>query len=94
MLSHMPPTPTLQSWTTNKDNKLLFLKQMGLWYVNPVCESGGGVTEVKKLEDGANLADTCCSAKPLVSCHFRDKPSIIPCNDSKMIDGADAKPFW
>ena len=31
------------SWTKNKANKLLFLKQMGLWYVNQKCEHGGGV---------------------------------------------------
>lgn len=82
------------SWTTNKNNKLLFLKQMGLWYVNPVCEKGGGVDEAKKLLDGKNLESACCSAKPLISCHYRDKPSIVPCDDSPMIDGPKGKPFW
>eukprot|EP00804_Cyclotella_cryptica_P011471 CCRYP_016396-RA/>CCRYP_016396-RA protein AED:0.26 eAED:0.26 QI:45/1/1/1/0.55/0.6/10/2293/648 len=81
------------SWTTNKDNKLLFLKQMGLWYVNEKCESGGGVDEAKNLSGGAKLDSACCSVQPLISCHFRDKPSIIPCDDSKMID-AKGKPFW
>ena len=82
------------SWTTNKDNKLLFLKQMGLWYAHPVCESGGGVNEAKKLKDGERLDSACCSAKPLISCHYRDKPSIIPCNDSPMVDKGKTKPFW
>lgn len=67
---------------------------MGLWYVNPVCEKGGGVDEAKKLTDGENLETACCSAKPLISCHYRDKPSIIPCDDSPMIDGPKGKPFW
>lgn len=89
-------TPYLMhmSWTTNKNNKLLFLKQMGLWYAHPVCESGGGVDEAKKLKNGESLESACCSAKPLISCHFRDKPSIIPCNDSPMVDGGKTKPFW
>jgi hypothetical protein len=81
------------SWTTNKDNKLLFLKQMGLWYTQPVCENGGGVAEAKKLAGEPKLDVACCSVEPLITCHFRDKPSIIPCDDAKMID-KKGKPFW
>ena len=35
----------------------------------------------------------CCSAKPIVKCHYRDKPSIIPCTDSPLID-RDGISFW
>jgi hypothetical protein len=71
------------SWTTNKDNKKLFLQQMGEWRlkdhhsVDNYCQDG--------------LA--CCLAEPNVVCHYRDKPSIIPCKDSPPID--KGKPsFW
>jgi hypothetical protein len=30
------------SWTTNKENKLVFSLQMGLWYTNKECESDQG----------------------------------------------------
>ena len=67
------------SWTLNKDNKLLFFKQMGEWYVQEQCVH-------KKVDDIPGLdkskptsyVSTCCSAEPLISCHYRDKPSKIP----------------
>jgi hypothetical protein len=86
------------SWTTNKENKLLFFKQMGLWYVNPACESGGAVdftidsSGARKLP--GSLQQTCCSAEPLITCHYRDKPSSEFCiGKGKNID-AKGKPFW
>jgi hypothetical protein len=78
------------SWTLNKDNKLLFLRQMGEWYVQDQC------VHKTTTEIGATTTEflgTCCSAEPLVSCHYRDKPSKIPCKDSPPID--KGKPsFW
>mmetsp|Transcript_51329 Transcript_51329/g.123908 ORF Transcript_51329/g.123908 Transcript_51329/m.123908 type:complete len:134 (-) Transcript_51329:143-544(-) len=82
------------SWTNNKDNKLLFFQQMGEWYVNEQCvhkktsEIDGFDTDV---ED--SLPSNCCSAKPIIKCHYKDKPSIIPCPDSPEIDGK-GKSFW
>jgi len=78
------------SWTFNKDNKLLFLKQLGEWYVHDKCID-------KKLEDielkDVSFLENCCSSEALFSCHFRDKPSKEPCHDSPAIDNGKAS-FW
>jgi hypothetical protein len=72
------------SWTLNKDNKLLFFRQMGQWYVQDKCIS----TKVSEIDgaDPADLAASCCSAEALFSCHYRDKPSLKPCKHSPPID--------
>lgn len=75
------------SWTNNKDNKLLFFKQMGMWYLNEQCEATADL-----VLDG-NMVDNCCSVEPIVTCHYRDKPSIIPCKDSPPIDKGRPS-FW
>ena len=77
------------SWTLNKDNKLLFLRQMGEWYVQDQCVH----KEAKEIDGGDSFLGTCCSAEPLVSCHYRDKPSKIPCKDSPPIDKGRPS-FW
>ena len=82
------------SWTLNKDNKLLYFRQMGEWLVQDQC------IQQKKQDilsaaggSSSDLVSTCCAAEPLVSCHYRDKPSKIPCPDSPNID--KGKPsFW
>jgi len=82
------------SWTKNKANKLLYLRQMGEWWVKDKCIE-------KKKEDilrseageAADVGAVCCAAEPLVSCHYRDKPSKIPCRDSPSIDKG-TKSFW
>jgi hypothetical protein len=67
------------SWTTNKDNKKLFLEQMGEWYVR---------------EDTSSCSpQDCCLPKPNITCHYKDKPSKIPCKDSPAIDKR-GKTFW
>jgi len=86
------------SWTTNKKNKLVFLQQMGLWYVNDKCISGGGVEVANGLshnDSEGDLESACCSAEPVIKCHYRDKPSVEQCKDSSAptID-KDAKSFW
>jgi len=92
------------SWTHNKDNKLLFFRQMGEWYVQEQCiqhsvgdilvvDGIGGDDAQGKVEDGELFTSKCCSAKPIVSCHYRDKPSVIPCKDSPPID-AGRPSFW
>jgi Nucleotide-diphospho-sugar transferase len=75
------------SWTNNKDNKLKFFQQMGEWYVQPSCIG-------KKREEMTNEVTECCSATPLFSCHYADKPSIRPCTGSHMIDHGKRKAFW
>jgi hypothetical protein len=84
------------SWTLNKDNKLLYFKQMGEWYVQEQCIR----KKVKELTGdsnntaGVDVVGMCCSAEPLVSCHYSDKPSVIPCRDSPTIDKGKRKSFW
>jgi hypothetical protein len=88
------------SWTLNKDNKLLFLKQMGEWYVQDSCVhkpvpeilGSDGVGD-NIIERQVSFASTCCAAKPLISCHYSDKPSVIPCKDKPPID-AGRPSFW
>ena len=65
------------SWTKNKANKKLFLEQMGEWYTKPDCMTGLG----------------CCLKQANVTCHYRDKPSIIPCKESEPIDKGRPS-FW
>jgi hypothetical protein len=76
------------SWTHNKDNKLLFFKQMREWYVNQNCVQ-------KKLAEieGVDTRATCCAAEPLISCHYHDKPSKMPSRDSPPIDEG-GRLFW
>ena len=66
------------SWTRNKENKQKFLEQLGEWYVQD-----------KKNCKGLS----CCLAQPNVQCHYRDKPSKVPCLDRPSIDGKNVS-FW
>lgn len=67
------------SWTTNKDNKKLYFEQMGEWYVQ---------------EDTSTCPPLdCCLPKPNITCHYRDKPSKIPCRSSPNID-KKGRSFW
>lgn len=88
------------SWTQNKGTKLKFFKQIGEWYVKEECVEKIASDVIKVASDGGAplgpsfpLAERCCSSEPLVSCHYRDKPSKLPCNDSGTID-KNGKPFW
>jgi hypothetical protein len=86
-------TPYLfhMSWTKNKDNKRKFFQQMGNWYVNDEC-SGKSVSEIVG-KGSQGVSEHCCSAEPIVVCHFKDKPSTIPCKNSPPI--VAGKPsFW
>jgi Nucleotide-diphospho-sugar transferase len=87
----MKPIIFHMSWTLNKNNKLLFLRQMGEWYVQDQCIQ----EKVSDIHDGEeyNLVHTCCSAEPLFSCHYRDKPSLKPCTSSPPIDKGRAS-WW
>jgi len=78
------------SWTNSKSNKIKFLQQMGEWYLEDTCLEGWGQADwsTDKLK-GKN----CCAAAPVVTCHYRDKPSKIPCKDSPPID-KDARSWW
>mmetsp|Transcript_21969 Transcript_21969/g.46357 ORF Transcript_21969/g.46357 Transcript_21969/m.46357 type:complete len:604 (+) Transcript_21969:98-1909(+) len=81
------------SWTENKANKLLFLRQMAEWYVRDTCVDGTVIENYEKVTDGS-LIEKCCSTEPIFSCHFRDKPSKVPCPDSPLIDPHKQRLFW
>lgn len=72
------------SWTENKSNKILYYRQLDQWYLQDQCMD----TELSKipLEPDSTFMDTCCSAEPLFSCHYRDKPSSRPCKDAPPIE--------
>eukprot|EP00534_Pseudo-nitzschia_fraudulenta_P007640 CAMPEP_0201149640 /NCGR_PEP_ID=MMETSP0851-20130426/10902_1 /ASSEMBLY_ACC=CAM_ASM_000631 /TAXON_ID=183588 /ORGANISM="Pseudo-nitzschia fraudulenta, Strain WWA7" /LENGTH=554 /DNA_ID=CAMNT_0047426077 /DNA_START=326 /DNA_END=1987 /DNA_ORIENTATION=+ len=67
------------SWTLNKDNKKIFFEQMAEWYT-------------KDDKSGCAGLD-CCVAEPIITCHYKDKPSKIPCKDSPSID-KKGRSFW
>lgn len=82
------------SWTENKVNKILFFRQMGEWYVHDKCISDEASNlKFDSVQDGS-LVEHCCSIEPILTCHFRDKPSKIPCPDSPNLDPEHGKIFW
>jgi hypothetical protein len=86
------------SWTTNKVNKLKYFQQIGQWYVQDTCpgktvqEIDPTITTIGDKTKGS-LLNQCCIATPVVKCHYKDKPSLIPCADSPNIDKF-GRPFW
>ena len=80
------------SWTENKKNKLKFFQQMGEWYVDESC-IGKFYNEIVGGDSSISMPTKCCLAEPLIKCHYRDKPSKIPCNNSPFIDSKQAA-FW
>ncbi len=83
------------SWTENKVNKILFFRQMGEWYVHDECISDdvSNLIDADDVQDGG-LVEQCCSIEPILSCHFSDKPSKVPCPDSPKLDPVHGKSFW
>ena len=79
------------SWTLNKDNKIKFFQQFGEWYLEDQCNAGSDKLQNAKIVNPT--ISNCCAAKPLITCHFKDKPSIIPCPDAPSIDGNNPS-FW
>mmetsp|Transcript_24051 Transcript_24051/g.29542 ORF Transcript_24051/g.29542 Transcript_24051/m.29542 type:complete len:581 (-) Transcript_24051:98-1840(-) len=75
-------------WTNNKDDKLLYMKQMGMWYVNEKCidKNAATILGVEKVKEDFEIVSPCCSTKPLITCHYSDKPSAIDCRDSPTKD--------
>merc|ERR1719221_2325385 len=49
-------------WTLNKDDKLFYLRQMGMWYVKDECIG----KEANHISGGGKkIANACCSVEPL-----------------------------
>ena len=83
------------NWTNNKVDKLKFYQQMGQWYVNDSCIGGtrDKILGVGEESNAVKLFEPCCLAEPNIICHYRDKPSKIPCKDSAPMD-AGRPSFW
>lgn len=84
------------SWTLNKENKQKFFRQIGDWYLKDECVASTSDkilgTKGHAPEKGS-LIEPCCSAEPIFSCFYSDKPSKFPCKDSPTIDKG-GRPFW
>ena len=77
------PIVVHMSWTENKDNKIKFYQQMGEWYFADKCI---GKKRDEISSSSSDLVSTCCAAEPIFKCHYKDKPSLHPCDDSPAID--------
>jgi len=88
------------NWNENKLIKRKFLEQMGDWYVVDACSSSSHIMNVtSSIRNSARsdtpdlLASNCCSATPLIRCHYKDKPSVVPCRQSPSFRNG-ATSFW
>ena len=81
------------SWTESKVNKINFYQQLGEWYLADQCTSKslGTIYGTRAVPD--DMTSDCCAAKPTITCHYRDKPSKIPCTGSPNLD-AGIRSFW
>jgi hypothetical protein len=77
------------NWNSDKETKRKFNEQLGDWFVKDEC-TGKPVDELTRSSQSDRGA--CCVAKPVVVCHFRDKPSKIRCDESPLIE--DKTSFW
>ena len=82
------------SWTDGKKHKIQYFQQIGQWHVNDECvdktldEIVAGASRAKQ-----SIPVHCCSLEPIVRCHYRDKPSIIPCSEYPPIE-KEAPSWW
>jgi hypothetical protein len=91
------------SWTANKTIKVQYMQQMGDWIVRDACVQTRAndlvhlapLNETMRnvLEGDATLLKCCCLPAPVFRCHYRDKPSLIPCKDSQPFNPGFAS-FW
>lgn len=84
------------SWTESKHDKISYLRQMGQWYVKDPCIGNlfhETLAALPKHEAEKMIPLKCCSSEPIVSCHFRDKPSLLPCTNLPPKDG-NASSWW
>ena len=78
-------------------SRVIYIYSIWLTFLENAKDGGSsgneiGVNENGERDDGI-LFEPCCLAEPNVVCHYRDKPSKIPCTDKDPID--KGKPsFW
>ena len=83
------------SWTNSKTDKLKFLQQLGEWYVSETC-TGKTYDELhsgRSEADLPNVVSDCCLSEPRVVCHYKDRPSKIPCHGSSTYN-PNGTSFW
>lgn len=80
MQGNVTPYVFHMSWTADKIEKLHFLEQMAYLFVSESCI-------------GKKLSSACCIADPIARCHYKDKPSKIPCRESPVL-GRENTSFW
>lgn len=84
------------SWNNHKIEKRNYLEQMGSFFVAERCVGATASKLSKGKTNGTKseiFVSTCCVIDPPVTCHYRDKPSKIPCYDSPPIDKGMPS-FW
>jgi len=69
------------SWTENMEYKKKYFEQLGEWYTVEETEYCSGL-------------DDCCLAEPRITCHYQDKPSKIPCQESPTVVEGKGTSFW
>lgn len=72
------------NWNNDKATKRRFNEQLGDWHILSQCTTGE--------TGGTSLSADCCVEHPTPVCHFRDKPSKIPCPESPLLE--DDTSFW
>jgi hypothetical protein len=73
---------TYHAHWTHPDEKHKFLKQLGLWHLNPQCANNALSSFSNTDDDSAALVGRCCSAEPLFECFYKDIPSKKPCSST------------
>jgi hypothetical protein len=68
------------SWTENKENKKKYFEQLGEWYATEDVNACRGLD--------------CCLTQPNITCHYKDKPSKIPCPNSPHVVEGKGISFW
>ena len=48
---------------------------------------------ITQNDSGGYLLESCCSSDPLITCYFKDKPNVGPCDDGGIMDKG-RQPFW
>jgi len=77
-------------WTQNKVDKVKYLKQLGGWFMERTCNED--TLRSGELFAKGGLAQTCCTAEPVLDCFFKDKASKEPCLESPNKD--KGAPSW
>jgi hypothetical protein len=107
MLVHKNSTPYLfhMNWNLDATTKIRFIQQMGDWFLDKEVQSTcfryqdhtiaathGLTFDADKYS--AHHTDRCCLTIPYQQCHYSDKPSVIPCGGSPVLDDATNFSFW